>query len=195
MLLMYRHLQWHACLLHERHCLNAKTKPALGILMLLWTKASRRGHMHSPWSRFSILLLPGPGPVLWLRSSDSLISGETATFQSYRSSPAHLSSLGNIKHLFVLTNRSGDVPEVPLDSLSASRWSWVLPISPRTDYCLTFVNPKTDKAQYIIVCCGVTSVGWQTLIRKMPKHTYILLLPTQSGADRIGPSRRGQGKM
>jgi len=135
--------------------------------VLLWTKASRRGHMHSPWPRFSILLLPDPGPVLWLRSSDSLISAETATFQSYRSSPAHLSSLGNIKHLFVLSNRSGDVPS----TLSDSRWSWVLPISPRTDYyCLTSVNPKTDKAQYCIVCIGVTSVGWQSLIKKMPKH-------------------------
>lgn len=57
-----------------------------------------------------------------------------------------------------------------LDSLSAPRWSWVLPISTRTDYCLTFVNPKTDEAQYFIACCGVTSVGWQSLIRKMPKH-------------------------
>ncbi len=69
--------------------------------------------MRSPWSRFSILLLPDPGLVLRLRSSDSLISGETATFQSYRSSLAHLSSIGNTKHLFVLTKISGDVPDVP----------------------------------------------------------------------------------
>jgi len=106
-------------------------------------------HPASPRSRSRAL-------AVWLRSTDSLISAETATFQSYRSSPAHLSSLGNIKHLFVLSNRSGDVPS----TLSDSRWSWVLPISPRTDYyCLTSVNPKTDKAQYCIVCIGVTSVG------------------------------------
>lgn len=46
-------------------------------------------------------------------------------------------------------------------SRSASRWSWVLPISLRTDYCFAFVNKssKTAKAQYFLPCCEVTSVG------------------------------------
>ncbi len=137
--------------------------------------------MRSPWSRFSILLLPDPGPVLRLRSSDSLISGETATFQSYRSSLAHLSSIGNTKHLFVLTKISGDVPDVPSTPGRLFRWSWVLPISPRTDYCFASVNKSSStKRIYIIPSCAVTSEDSHWSKRCRNTHKYCCYPLTRS---------------
>lgn len=129
--------------------------------------------MHSPWSRFSILLLPDPGPVLRLRSSDSLIPGQTATFQSYRSSLAHLSSIGNTKHLFVLTKSSGDVPEVPLTPgrLFVGRG------------CCQLVHAPTNcfaSRIYIIPSCALNSVGWQTVTDQKDAETHINTAVTYS---------------
>lgn len=153
--------------------------------------------MRSPWSRFSILLLPDPGLVRRLRSSDSLISGETATFQSYRSSLAHLSSVGNTKHLFVLTKISGDVPEVPSTPgrLFVGRGCCQLVHAPTTALHLWTSHQAQKWSTFYTILCS--DFRRQSLIKKMPKHTYILLLAThtESGADRIGLSRRGQGEM
>lgn len=163
---MHRHLQWHASF--------ARTTAAERLTQtrdwhnhVILNKASRRVHMRSPWSRFSILLLPDPGPVLWFRSSDSLTSGETATFQSYRSSPAHLSSVGNIKHLFVLTKSSGDVPS----RLLVGRGCCQLVYAPIIALHLWTSPLRLLKHRILCHCCGVTSVGWKSLIKKMPKHT------------------------